>query len=56
MQVVDPGGRAFALETSVYEGSGHIEACAGCSAQGRCGGPRADYLRLHGAEEFGALP
>jgi cyclic pyranopterin phosphate synthase len=56
MQVVDPGGRAFPLETSAYEGSGHIEACAGCSAQRRCGGPRADYLRLHGGGEFGALP
>ncbi len=55
MQVVDPGGHAFALETSPYEGSGHIEACAGCSARGRCGGPRADYVRLHGAGEIRAM-
>jgi cyclic pyranopterin phosphate synthase len=55
MQVVDPGGHAFALETSPYEGSGQIEACAGCPASSRCGGPRADYLRLHGAGEIRAL-
>jgi MoaA/NifB/PqqE/SkfB family radical SAM enzyme len=55
MTVVDPGGHAFALETSSFEGSGHVEACVGCAAGGRCGGPRADYLRLHGASEIRAL-
>jgi len=55
MEVVDPGGQAFALETSPYEGSGHIGACKGCAASARCGGPRADYLRLHGASEIRAL-
>jgi MoaA/NifB/PqqE/SkfB family radical SAM enzyme len=55
MEVVDPGGHVFALETSPYEGAGHIEACQGCAASARCGGPRADYLRLHGAGEIRAL-
>jgi hypothetical protein len=55
MTVVDPGGHTFALETSPYEGSGRIGACEGCSAAPRCGGPRADYLRLHGAGEIRAL-
>jgi molybdenum cofactor biosynthesis enzyme MoaA len=55
MTVVDPGGHAFALETSPYEGAGLISACAGCAAAARCGGPRTDYLRLHGASEIAAL-
>jgi MoaA/NifB/PqqE/SkfB family radical SAM enzyme len=55
MTVVDPGGHAFALETSPFEGAGRIAACSGCAASGRCGGPRADYVRLHGAGEIGAL-
>jgi MoaA/NifB/PqqE/SkfB family radical SAM enzyme len=55
MTVVDPGGHSFALETSSYEGSGQIAACAGCAAADRCGGPRADYVRLHGAGEIRAL-
>ena len=55
MTVVDPGGHAFALERSPYEGAGHLQACEGCAAASRCGGPRADYLRLHGASEFRAL-
>jgi MoaA/NifB/PqqE/SkfB family radical SAM enzyme len=57
MTVVDPGGHSFALEASPYEGGGHIEACAGCmfAGTGQCGGPRTDYLSLHGASEVRAL-
>jgi MoaA/NifB/PqqE/SkfB family radical SAM enzyme len=55
IEVVDPGGHRFALHASPFEGGGHVEACAGCGFRDRCGGPRADYLRLHGAGEFRAL-
>jgi len=55
MTVVDPGGHSFALETSPYEGGGHIPACEGCVAADRCRGPRTDYVQLRGAGEFGAL-
>ncbi|HTQ47512.1 MAG TPA: radical SAM protein [Polyangiaceae bacterium] len=55
IEVVDPGGHRFALHASPFEGAGHVEGCAGCAFRDRCGGPRADYLRLHGAGEFRAL-
>ena len=55
IEVVDPGGHRFALDTSPFEGGGHVETCAGCAVRERCGGPRADYVRLHGAGEFRAL-
>jgi MoaA/NifB/PqqE/SkfB family radical SAM enzyme len=50
LEVVDPGGRAFPLETSPFEGSVHAP-CTACSLHARCPGPRADYLRLHGDSE-----
>jgi MoaA/NifB/PqqE/SkfB family radical SAM enzyme len=53
--VVDPTSRAFALETSSFEGGARVDACTLCSARERCGGPRADYLRIHGGSEFTAL-
>jgi MoaA/NifB/PqqE/SkfB family radical SAM enzyme len=55
IEVVDPGGHRFALHASPFEGGGHVEGCAGCAFRDRCGGPRADYVRLHGAGEFRAL-
>jgi molybdenum cofactor biosynthesis enzyme MoaA len=55
MTVVDAGGNAFPLESSLFEGGAFVEACASCSARGRCSGPRADYLRIHGTGEFHAL-
>lgn len=55
IDVVDPGGHRFALHTSPFEGGGHVEGCGGCVFADRCGGPRVDYLRLHGAGEFRAL-
>lgn len=55
IDVVDAGGHRFPLHTSPFEGSGHVAACAGCVFASRCGGPRADYVRLHGAGEFRAL-
>ncbi len=50
--VVEPQGRAFDLERSPIEGGAYAPGCAGCSARPRCLGPRADYIRLHGAAEF----
>jgi cyclic pyranopterin phosphate synthase len=55
MTVVDAGGHAFPLESSSFEGGAFVEACASCVARGRCGGPRSDYLRIHGAAEFRPL-
>jgi MoaA/NifB/PqqE/SkfB family radical SAM enzyme len=55
MTVVDPGGSAFPLESSPFEGGGHVGTCEGCAARDRCHGPRTDYVRLHGAGEFSAL-
>jgi MoaA/NifB/PqqE/SkfB family radical SAM enzyme len=55
MTVVDPGGHAFPLESSPFEGGARVDACGSCAVRERCGGPRADYLRLHGASEIRAL-
>lgn len=54
--VVGPDGRSFPLEASSFEGGPRVEACATCRERTRCGGPRPDYLRLHGAGEFEAIP
>lgn len=51
LEVVDPSGRAFPLDTSPFEGSVHAP-CAACSLHARCAGPRADYVRLHGDSEI----
>jgi MoaA/NifB/PqqE/SkfB family radical SAM enzyme len=56
LTVVGPDGRGFALETSPFEGGAFLEGCASCRERAACGGPRADYLRLHGASEFVPLP
>jgi MoaA/NifB/PqqE/SkfB family radical SAM enzyme len=56
LTVVNPDGRAFPLESSSFEGGAYVPACGTCSARARCGGPRADYLTIHGAEEFQPLP
>ncbi len=50
--VVGPDRRPFALESSPFEGGAYLEGCARCTQRSACGGPRADYLRLHGAGEF----
>jgi MoaA/NifB/PqqE/SkfB family radical SAM enzyme len=54
--VVGPDARPFALEQSPFEGGAYTAACSACSERGRCGGPRADYLRIHGDREFVAIP
>ena len=55
LTVVDPGGHAFALESSPFEGGAPVAACETCSERGRCRGPRRDYLDLYGAAELHAL-
>jgi MoaA/NifB/PqqE/SkfB family radical SAM enzyme len=59
LTVVNPDGRAFPLESSSFEGGAYVSACEGCAARfparEPCGGPRADYLSIHGAAEFTRL-
>lgn len=50
--VTGPDGRSFPLESSSFEGGAYLEGCGRCVERSRCGGPRADYLALHGASEF----
>jgi MoaA/NifB/PqqE/SkfB family radical SAM enzyme len=50
--VVGPDGRPFALESSPFEGGVYLDGCARCAQRQRCGGARADYLRVHGRGEF----
>jgi organic radical activating enzyme len=52
LTVVGPDGRAFALETSSFEGGAYLPGCDACVARVGCGGPRADYLALHGEGEL----
>ncbi|MDF1562909.1 MAG: radical SAM protein [Deltaproteobacteria bacterium] len=56
LMVACPGGDRFLLETSPMEGGAFLDTCAGCSLRPRCGGPRADYLRIHGGEIFRPPP
>jgi MoaA/NifB/PqqE/SkfB family radical SAM enzyme len=53
--VVGPDGRPFPLEHSAFEGGAYLDGCARCVERPRCGGPRADYLRIHGASEFAPI-
>jgi len=50
--VVGPDRRPFALESSPFEGGAYLEGCARCVERARCGGPRADYVDLHGEAEL----
>lgn len=54
--IADAGGRWFWLEESPMEGGAYVEACARCALRGRCPGPRADYLAIHGADELAPVP
>lgn len=55
LQVVDPSGRSFPLETSPFEGGRWVEGCARCSARQGCAGLREDHLRLHGSGDLAPL-
>ncbi len=50
--VANPGGHRFLLEESPIEGGAYLPGCADCRWRPRCGGPRTDYLALHGHGEF----
>jgi cyclic pyranopterin phosphate synthase len=54
--VVNPGGKAFALETSSIEQGVHLPVCAECALRPRCGGMRSDYVAVHGDAEFRPVP
>ena len=51
LEVVDPGGHAFPLDTSPFEGSQYA-LCDSCAMHVRCAGPRTDYMRIHGHGEL----
>lgn len=53
--VVQPDGRAFAMETSAYEQGVYPITCEACAARSSCRGLRRDYIRLHGDTEASAL-
>ncbi|MBM4345584.1 MAG: radical SAM protein [Deltaproteobacteria bacterium] len=50
--VVNPGGRAFRLETSSIEQGEYVAACETCAVRPWCHGMRADYLAVHGEAEL----
>lgn len=50
--VANPGGHQFMLEESPIEGGTYLPGCAACKWRPRCGGLRAEYLRIHGESEF----
>jgi MoaA/NifB/PqqE/SkfB family radical SAM enzyme len=54
--VVVPGSEPFMAEQSPMEGGTYLETCGHCSARSGCLGLRADYLAVHGGEEFTGLP
>ena len=49
LEVVDPSGRTFPLETSPFEGSAHA-SCRTCDMHQRCAGPRVDYCGCTGTQ------
>ena len=54
--VVNPGGKAFPLETSSIEQGTYLPACATCALRPRCAGMRSDYVAVHGDAEFQPVP
>lgn len=53
--VVNPGGHAFALETSTIEQGVFVDACSACAVRPHCHGMRADYLEVHGSGDLRAM-
>lgn len=54
--VCNPGRHRFLLEKSPIEGGLYFDGCAGCRMRPRCSGARADYVALHGRQEFRPVP
>lgn len=53
--VVDPSDRPFSLDASPMEGGAYLPTCDACARRPGCPGPRADYVAIHGSDEFQAL-
>ena len=53
--VVNPGGRAFMLETSSIEQGTFVAVCNDCAVRPFCHGMRSDYLAVYGEGELRAL-
>lgn len=53
--VVNPGGHAFALETSSIEQGVFVDGCDTCTVRPHCQGMRADYLDVHGSGDLRPL-
>ncbi|MSP92611.1 MAG: radical SAM protein [Myxococcales bacterium] len=53
--VVNPGGRAFMLETSSIEQGTFVAACEGCAVRTFCHGMRSDYIAVYGDGELRAV-
>ena len=53
--VVTPGSEPFRAEESPMEGGVYLPSCAACAWRQRCLGLRADYLKVHGGDEFSPL-
>jgi hypothetical protein len=54
--VCNPGRHRFLLEKSPIEGGLYFEGCSSCRMRPRCSGARADYVALHGDQEFQPVP
>lgn len=54
--VANPGGHRFRLEQSPIEGGHYPVGCARCARRPRCTGVRADYVAIHGEDEFRPVP
>jgi molybdenum cofactor biosynthesis enzyme MoaA len=54
--VITPGPdsslESFMVQDSPIEGGAFLESCQTCSRRADCLGPREDYLKIHGADEF----
>ncbi len=50
--VKTPGAAPFWAEQSPMEGGHYLPGCGACAWRGRCLGLRADYLEIHGGEQF----
>ena len=50
--IANPGQKWFWLEESPFEGGTFLDECVNCSQRARCNGIRADYLAIHGGDEF----
>lgn len=55
MEIVDPGGQAFPVESTPMNGRVKVAACSECARSAECSGLREDYVEIYGAEHAQAL-